>query len=79
MKRLCVQDPRGLLTIEITVTNQHLVEALEREDAEDVLLLGNIGAVTALTEAGPWPLDFVAVVGKFLGRQERAILNKYRM
>jgi hypothetical protein len=79
MNKLCIGDSRKWFSIEIKVANHHLAEALRHEDAEDVIFLSTVGALTSLTNSGVWPQHLMRLVRDFLVEQKHAVVDEQLM
>jgi hypothetical protein len=76
MAQRLIEDDNGLFTCEVEVQTVVLQEAMEHEEAEDVLKCALIAALTALAEAGPWPDALLESMATFMLEMREAVIQE---
>ena len=78
MGRRLIVDDNGLFSCEFEVQGGVLDEALERQDAEDIIKCAVIVALSALAQEGPWPNTLLEVMSAFMFDLRDEVLQETR-
>ena len=76
MGRRMIVDDNGLFSCEFEVRGCVLEEALERQDAEDVIKCAVIVALSALAQEGSWPGTLLEVMSSFMFELRDEVLQQ---
>lgn len=75
MSRRCVIDDGGRFSIQLDVQGSVLEEAIEHENADEVIKCAIIIALSVLAQAGPWPGAALASMSSFMTDMKTTLMT----
>jgi hypothetical protein len=76
MSRRCVVDDGGRFSLEVHVRGPVLEEAIQHENADEVLKCAMIIALSVLAQAGPWPGAALASMSSFMSDMRTTLIGE---
>jgi hypothetical protein len=76
MSNRLIADENGLFSCELQVSGPVLEDALEHENADDVILCAIIVALSALAQEDPWPDHLLDLISKFMTEMRDVLVDE---